>query len=54
MSSVQVVPRLVVIICDMFNLVVLHYIMIYIMVLIWKLANILTTVTVEVPHLRYW
>jgi hypothetical protein len=41
MSSVQVVPTLVAMICDMLNLVV-HYVMIYIMVLIWKLPNIST------------
>jgi hypothetical protein len=43
MSSVQVVPTLVAMICDMLNLVV-HYVMIYIMILIWKLPNISTIV----------
>jgi hypothetical protein len=44
MSSVRVVPTLVAMISDMFNLVV-YYVMIYIMVLIWNLPNISTLFT---------
>jgi hypothetical protein len=39
LSSVRVELTLVVMICDVLNLVIL-YVMIYIMVLIWKLPNI--------------
>jgi hypothetical protein len=41
LSSVRVVLTIVAMICDVLNLVVL-YVMIYIMVLIWKLPNIST------------
>jgi hypothetical protein len=53
LSRVRVVPTLVAIICDMLNLVV-HYVMIHIMVLIWKLPNISTDfICMQFYHARF-